>query len=290
MIKKQSDPLLKLSRLAGRAIVDFEMIQKGDRLLVGISGGVDSMMLMHVLMRFQKRAPIAFDLFAVTIDEGFDGIDHAPLVHYAEQQGWNLKILKTSIAQLIIEKETQHKPCSLCARMRRGFIHGVADELGCNKLVLGHHRDDLCVSLLMSLFHGNGIRTMSPNILADHETKRVIRPLCYAPKELIERCAIHYDFPTLGTCDYSEQLDQTGDRARLERLLKELEPDFPNLGSHMLRAMADVRTDTLLDEKYLDGLDEGVCVGVHGDGSGPKTRDETGGIFSPQGNTEGGGS
>lgn len=253
-MKKRTDPLLELGRLAGKAIVDFNMIEDGDRLLVGISGGVDSMMLMHVLTRFQKRAPISFELFAVTIDEGFDEIHHAPLAAYAAQQGWNLKIIETPIAQLILEKKTEDKPCGLCARLRRGFIHGYADELKCNKLVLGHHRDDLCVSLLMSLFRGKGIKTMSPNILADSETKRLIRPLCYAPKKLIEESAGAFDFPILGNCDYSEQLDQDGDRAHLERLFQSLEEKFPSIGKTMLHSMGDVRTETLLDPRFLDHL------------------------------------
>jgi tRNA 2-thiocytidine biosynthesis protein TtcA len=251
-MKKREDPLLELGRLAGKAIVDFDMIQEGDRLLVGISGGVDSMMLMHVLTRFQKRAPIAFELFAVTIDEGFDGIDHAPLTAYAEQQGWNLKIIQTPIAQLIIDKEARDNPCGPCARLRRGFIHGVADDLNCNKLVLGHHRDDLCVSLLMSLFRGKGIKTMSPNCKADGGTKRLIRPLCYAPKELIESSAVAFDFPAIGSCDYSEQLDRDGDRARLECLLQTLEEPFPNLGNAMLRSMGDLRAETLLDKRFFN--------------------------------------
>ncbi|MBC8207475.1 MAG: tRNA 2-thiocytidine(32) synthetase TtcA [Kiritimatiellales bacterium] len=253
-MKKRTDPLLELGRLAGKAIVDFKMIQDGDRLLVGISGGVDSMMLMHVLTRFQKRAPISFELFAVTLDEGFDGIDHAPLAEYAEQQGWDLKIIKTPIAQLIVEKESTDHPCGLCARLRRGFIHGHADELNCNKLVLGHHRDDLCVSLLMSLFRGKGIKTMSPNIAADSGTKRLIRPLCYAPKKLIEESAGAFDFPNIGNCDYSEQLDQDGDRATLERLFHTLEETFPNIGKSMLHSMGDLRPETLLDKRFLDHL------------------------------------
>jgi len=245
------DHFAQLCRLTGKAVAEYEMIRENDRLLVGISGGVDSMMLMHVLDRLQKRAPIKFDLFAVTIDEGFDGINHAPLAEYAKKQKWDLKIIGTPISKLIIEKETGNKPCGLCSRLRRGFIHGYADEIGANKLVLGQHRDDLCVSLLMGLFRGTGLKTMSPNTDADHGTKRVIRPLCYAPKDLIETCAEAYEFPDTGTCDYSEQLEQSGDRARLERLLKELEPDFPNLGSAMLHSMADVRPAYLLDKRLL---------------------------------------
>jgi tRNA 2-thiocytidine biosynthesis protein TtcA len=253
-MKKREDPLLELGRLAGKAVMDFDMIQDSDRLLVGISGGVDSMMLMHVLTRLQKRAPISFELFAVTIDEGFDGINHALLADYAKQQGWNLKIIKAPIAQLIVEKEATDKPCGLCARLRRGFIHGTADELSCNKLVLGHHRDDLCVSMLMSLFRGKGIKTMSPNIAADGGTKRLIRPLCYAPKKLIEKCAQNFEFPNIGNCDYSEQLDRNGDRAYGERLFQTLEEKFPDIGNSMLRSMSDLRPETLLDKRFLAQL------------------------------------
>ncbi len=254
MAAKNTDHFAQLCNYAGKAVADFNMIENGDRLLVGISGGVDSMMLMHILTRLQKRAPIQFDLFAVTIDEGFEGLNHAPLLAYANEHGWNLKIIKTPIAELIIKKETENKPCGLCSRLRRGFIHGYADEIGANKLVLGHHRDDLCVSLLMGLFRGTGLKTMSPNTPADHSTKRVIRPLCYAPKNLIETCAQKYNFPDTGQCDYSEQLKEKGDRARIERLLKQLEADFPNLTKNMLHSMSDVRPDYLLDKRHLNDL------------------------------------
>ena len=236
-----ADTFAQLCRLAGKAVTDYTMIQNGDRL-----------MLMHILDRLQKRAPIRFELFAVNIDEGFEDLNHAPLADYARAQGWNLRIVEVPIAQLIVEKETEDKPCGLCARLRRGYIHRYADEIGANKLVLGHHRDDLCVSLLMGLFRGTGLKTMSPNTPADSETKRVIRPLCYAPKALIETCAEVYEFPALGKCDYSDQLEESGDRARLERLLKELEPDFPNIGNHMLHSMQDVRPAYLLDRSFLN--------------------------------------
>jgi len=247
-----ADTFAQLCHLAGKAVADYRMIKEGDRLLVGISGGVDSMMLMHVLDRLRKRAPIKFELFAVTINEGFEGLNHAPLADYAAEQGWNLKIIETPIARLIVEKEAEDRSCALCSRLRRGFIHGYADEVGANKLVLGHHRDDLCVSLLMGLFRGTGLKTMSPNTAADGGSKQLIRPLCYAPKDLIETCAQAYGFPDLGQCDYSDQLDESGDRARLERLLKELEHDFPNIGKNMLHSMQDVRPAYLLDKRLLD--------------------------------------
>jgi tRNA 2-thiocytidine biosynthesis protein TtcA len=247
---KQIDHYAQLCRLVGRAVHDFEMIKAGDRLLVGISGGVDSMMLMHLLQRLQQRAPVQFDLLAVTIDEGFTGINHALLNDYAREQGWDYQIIQVPIAQLIQEKQLQHKPCGLCARLRRGYIHNYADQLNCNKLVLGHHRDDLCVSLLMSLFRGTGLKTMGPNVPCDQGTKRLLRPLCYAPKELIETAARSFEFPDTGACDYTDQLDETGDRAYLERQLKQLQHHFPDIGKNMLNSMADLRPDYLLDPRF----------------------------------------
>lgn len=243
------DAYVQLCHLAGQAVCDYGMIRDGDRILVGVSGGVDSMMLMHVLDRLQKRAPVEFELFAVTIDEGFDGIDHAPLKTYAAKHGWNLEIMAVPIAGLIIEKETEQKPCGLCARLRRGHIHNYADRINCRKIALGHHCDDLCASLLMGLFRGSGLRTMGPNVPADSGSKRIIRPLCLAPKDLIETSARSFDFPAIGTCAYSEQLDEAGDRAYLEKMLPELGKHFPNIGKNMLHSMADVRPDYLLDKK-----------------------------------------
>ncbi|MBN2164055.1 MAG: hypothetical protein JXR25_02100 [Pontiellaceae bacterium] len=241
----------QLCRLAGKAVVDFNMISEGDRLLVGVSGGTDSMMLMHVLDRLRKRAPIRFDLFAVTIDEGFEGICHTSLAAYAAEQKWNFEIIEAPIAGLIKEKETESKPCGLCSRLRRGFIHGHADKLGCNKIALGHHRDDLCVSLLMGLFRGTGLKTMAPNVPADHETKHLVRPLCYASKDLINAASKPFEFPDVGACDYADQLNESGDRAYLERLLANLEDQFPNIGKSMLHSMQDVRPDYLLDKRFL---------------------------------------
>ncbi len=242
----------QLCRLAGKAVADYGMIEEGDRLLVGISGGVDSMMLMQVLTRLQKRAPVRFELFGIHIDEGFTGLQHEPLRAYAAAQAWPLHLQQTPIARLIREKKAEDRPCALCSRLRRGFIYGYAEEIGANKLVLGHHRDDLCVSLLMGLFRGTGLKTMGPNVPGDAGRLRVIRPLCYAPKDLIETAAAPFGFPDLGKCDYSDALEHAGDRARLERLLKELEPEFPSLGKNMLHSLQDIRPGYLLDKKYLD--------------------------------------
>ena len=245
-----SDSFANLCRLTGQAVNHFEMISEGDRILVGVSGGVDSMMLMQLLVRLQQRAPIRFELFAAVVDEGFSQIDHLPLKKYAAEQKWSFKVLETPIAELVREKGAEARPCSLCSRLRRGFLHGYADELNCNKIALGHHRDDLCVTFLMNLFRGAGLKTMAPNVSADAGSKRVIRPLCYAPKSLVELAAEGFYFPPMNRCDYAEQLKTTGDRAKAERLLIELESRFPGAGKQMLRSMSDLRPDHLLDPRF----------------------------------------
>ena len=252
----------QLCHLAGTAIADFDLIREGDRLLVAVSGGVDSMMLMHVLERLRRKAPIRFELYAVTIDEGFEGIDHSRLTGYAAAQGWNHRIIQAPIARLIREKQAEKRPCALCSRLRRGFIHGQADDLACNRIALGHHRDDLCVSLLMGLFRGTGLKTMSPNVPADNNTKRIIRPLCYASKNLIETAARGMELPDVGSCDFANQLNDSGDRAYLERLLPELESHFPNLGKNMLNCMGDIRPEFLLDRRLLGLLARSKDSGI----------------------------
>jgi len=250
-MSRSPDSFARLCHLTGQAVCDYDMIRDGDRILLGLSGGVDSMMLMHVLDRLRRHTSVIFSLFAVTIDEGFEKINRGLLKSYAKEQGWNLKIIAPPIARLIIEKKAERKPCGLCARLRRGYVYSCADELNCNKIALAHHRDDLCVSLLMSLFRGGGLKTMGPNVPADSGRKRIIRPFCYVPKDLIEICARKFKFPDIGNCDYAQQLDASGDRAFLERLLPQLEKHFPNLGKNMLKSMQDLRPDYLLDRRYI---------------------------------------
>ena len=239
-----SDLHAQLCRLVGRAVADYDMIADGDRILVGVSGGTDSMVLMELLERLRQRAPVRFGLFAAIVDEGF-GIDHAPLEAYAAARGWRLEVVRTPIAQLVREKGDAARPCGLCSRLRRGFLHRLADRLGCGKIALGHHRDDLCASFLMSLFRGGGLKTMAPSVPADGGSKRVIRPLCYASKELVERVAEPFGFPAVGKCPYADRLSERGDRAYVERLLAELERRFPGIGKNMLRSMGDVRPEHL---------------------------------------------
>lgn len=253
MKKKDVNYFKRVCKLAGRAIKEYEMIREGDRILVGLSGGKDSVTLMHVLSHLLKRAPVKFELISATFDAGFDGIELTPLAEYARQQGWDHRIVRLDVKSLVEEKDIGSKlPCSFCSRMRRGKLHGLADELGCNKIALGQHLDDLCVSLLIGLFRGQGLKTMGPNVPADAGTKRVIRPLCTTPVDSIKEAARQFDLPQFGHCDYEARVAVEGDRAYLERELERLEKEFPNVRSNMLSSMRDVRPAHLMDPSFLE--------------------------------------
>jgi len=254
-----ADKLLKkISKLATKAIAKYKMIEEGDRLLVGLSGGNDSMLLMHLLTLLQRRAKISFEVEAITIDAGFDGFETQVIVDYAAAQNWKHSVVRFNGKQLLEHKRVGNRPCPLCARLRRGSIHQFADEHNCNKIVLGHHLDDTSVSFLISLFRGHGLTTMGPNVAADiqsGEGKRLIRPLIFVQKSMIDQCCIEeLELPDCGECDYSEVLEQEGDRAFLEKKLSELEAHFPHIRSHILTSLSDVRPDYLLDVKFLDYL------------------------------------
>jgi tRNA 2-thiocytidine biosynthesis protein TtcA len=259
--KGRPTPFRRVCRWASHAIRDYEMIQDGDRILVGVSGGADSMVLMHVLHHLQRRAPIRFEIFGVTVDMQFATMNIPVLREYCEQQGWHHEVVEFAGEEVLKEKGMGGKPCSLCSRLRRGLLHGAADRLGCNKISLGQHRDDLCVSMLMSLFRGGGVKTMGVHVLADGGTKRLIRPLCYCPKPVIDEAAADFAIPAVKGCPYLEELDKDGDRAFLERLLDDLGGRFRDLRQCMLSSMKTVDPNHLLDPGFLDfdALKQPVC-------------------------------
>jgi tRNA 2-thiocytidine biosynthesis protein TtcA len=245
------DAFAVICKLAGRAIGHYRMIAAGDRLLVGLSGGKDSLILMHVLTRLQHRAPIRFELHAVTVDMGFSGFHGEQLDAYCRTQGWPYERICFPGKQLLAEKLPEERPCSLCSRLRRGQLHATADRLNCNVIVLGQHLDDLCVSLLMSLCRGGGIKTMGPHVAADGGTKRLIRPLCEVTEQLLREAAGDFRLPEFGACDFLPEIDAGGDRAYLERLLEQLEERFPGIRHNLMRSMTTVQLTHLLDPRYL---------------------------------------
>ncbi len=256
---ERSKAFRKLCKVAASASKQFHMLEAGDRLLVGISGGEDSLMLMHVLVYLQQRAPFPFAILPAVIDLEFTTLDRPALQQYALAQNWPLHWVKLSGADILTAKNAEQKPCPLCSRLRRGQLHKLAGELSCNKIVLGHHLDDLCTSFLLALFRGGGLKTMGPNVAADAASKRLIRPLCLLTKAEIHQAAQGFEFPQIRSCPFEDALKRDGDRFFLEQLLNTLELKFKNVRSCMLHSLGDIRIAHLLDQRFLfrDDPDEG---------------------------------
>lgn len=152
----------ELRKLAGEAIGRFGLIGDGDRILVGLSGGKDSFILLHLLHHFRTVAPIRFQIIAGTFDPGYPEFDAESIAAYCRERDWEHHCVKLPMEQLLAERHLETAPCGLCSRLRRGKLYGLAGKLGCGKLALGQHLDDLVASFFMSVCRGQGIRTMAP--------------------------------------------------------------------------------------------------------------------------------
>lgn len=246
-----SDAFMRILRLTGRAVQRYRMILPGDRIVVGVSGGWDSLVLVEILLHLQRRSPIRFELFPAVVDMEFAAFDAAALAAFFQERNRPLEVLRVAGPALLREHGAEARPCSLCSRLRRGRLHAYADAVPANVIALGHHLDDLCASFLMSLFRGGGLKTMGPHVSADSGTKRLIRPLCLVSRRLIEEAARDLHLPRFGECDYHDRVREHGDREFVERLLGELDERFPGVRHAMLRSLSDLRPAHLLDVRFL---------------------------------------
>jgi tRNA 2-thiocytidine biosynthesis protein TtcA len=253
----------KLSRAVGRAVTDFGMIEEGDRILVAVSGGKDSHTMLLLLRELERKAPVAFSLHAVTIDQGQPGFEGGRLTSYMAREGYEFRMVREDTYTIVREKIPQGKTaCSLCSRLRRGILYRVAHEMGCNVVALGHHRDDILQTLLLNLLFAGQLAAMPPKLSADEGRLRVIRPLMYCAEEDIRAFSEAQAFPILpcGVC--AAQIDQQ--RKVVGAMISEWEQRRPGTKAVMLAALQNVRPSHLLDQRLWSAL--GLRVAEGGDG------------------------
>lgn len=248
----------RIARNATRAIVDFKLIEDGDRVMVGLSGGKDSWALFQILDVLRQHAPIRFSLVAVTVDSGYEDFKHELIARACEDRGWEYRIEHTAIGQTLDDVlENDDTPCSLCARLRRGVLYRIADELGATKIALGHHADDVIETLLLNLFYEGTLKAMPARLLSDDDRHVVIRPLVYVRESDASAYAKERQLPVIGCC-CSACGDFSLKRQRVKRLLLDLEGENQGIKNSMLRAVTNVTPSHLLDRaliRLLSGTD-----------------------------------
>ena len=239
----------RLARKATQAITRWNLINDGDRIMVGLSGGKDSWALMQILDVLRQRAPIGFTLVAVTVDSGYEAFQHAAISEACAARGWEHHVEHTSIGATIDDLlDPRDTPCSLCARFRRGVLYRLATSLGANKIALGHHSDDFIETVLLNLLFSGSLKAMPARLVSDTGAHVVIRPLVLVSEEDARAYAKESDLPVVGCCcpacgDFSLQ------RQRVKRMIFDLEREHPGVKASMLKALSNVAPAHLLDTR-----------------------------------------
>tara|TARA_Y100001968_G_scaffold331419_1_gene386027 strand:- start:2537 stop:3376 length:840 start_codon:yes stop_codon:yes gene_type:complete len=238
----------KLLHYTGKAIADFNMIQKGDRVMVCLSGGKDSFTLLTILHLLQQRSNHKFDIFAFTLDQAQPGWDDSQLHAWLQARNIAYEILTRDTYSIVKEKIPAGKTyCSLCSRLRRGIIYRYAKEHGFTKVALGHHRDDLIRTLLMSMFYNGEVRSMPPKLLSDDKQHIVIRPLCYVQEKDIITYAKEQAYPIIPCTLCGSQANLA--RQKIAQLIEQLTLDNPKIPSNLLHSLQAVKPSQLMDKK-----------------------------------------
>jgi len=241
----------KISHLLSKASKDFGMLQNGDRVMVCMSGGKDSYALLHFMQYVQKHSPIAFEIIAVHLDQGHPDFPTHILEDHLKNSGSAYEIVHQNTYQIVMDKlEPGKTTCSLCSRLRRGILYDTAQRLGCTKVALGHHRDDILATLMLNLFFCGQLKAMPPLLRADDGKNVVIRPLAYVPEAWLVRWAEMKQYPLIPCSLCSRQPDLK--RSQMQNLLRELDNRYPGSMPSAIAALTDVKPRFLLDRQLFD--------------------------------------
>ena len=241
----------RLRRLVGTAIMDYKMIEDGDRIMVCLSGGKDSYALLDLLLKLKEKAPVNFEVFAVNLDQKQPGFPEHVLPNYLTELGVPFEIITQDTYSVVKELIPEGKTtCSLCSRLRRGILYSYAKEKGFNKIALGHHRDDIVETMFMNMFFGSTLKAMPPKLQSDDGDNIVIRPLAYcAEKDLIKYSEMR-EFPIIpcNLCGSQDGLQ----RQTTKMMLQEWEDKYPGRIENIFRSIKNIKPSQLADTELFD--------------------------------------
>ena len=241
----------RLRHNVGEAIVQYGMIEQGDRIMVCMSGGKDSYTMLNILLELQKKAPIDFELVAVNLDQKQPGFPEYILPDYLRKLGVEFHIIEQDTYSIVKEKVPEGKTtCGLCSRLRRGILYNFADKIGATKIALGHHRDDMVETLFLNMFFNGQLKSMPPKLLSDDKKHTVIRPLALCKENDIVQYADTQQFPIIpcNLCGSQENMQ----RKIVKSMIKDWEAEYPGRSDIIMRSLANVKPSHLADTELFD--------------------------------------